>query len=143
MDKFDNVCIVRQKILDELNRSGQGNSKSVAAAVGISMDYAYQNMASMCTYGECEKRGRLHGVHFVPLKTVTTPAAEMRKLQEQNRAANKKAEQERVRASKKSTAKWHYVHSEHRKPDDPPLKNQGGQGSVRHTSWARSEGSAT
>lgn len=141
MDKFDNVCIVRQKILDELNRAGQGNSKSVAAAVGISMDYAYQNMASMCSYGECEKRGRLHGVHFVPLKTVTTPAAEMRKLQEQNRAANKKAEQERVKEVRRGREPWRMVHIV--KPDDKPIPNQGGQGSVRHTSWARSEGNAT
>ena len=141
MDKFDNVCIVRQKILDELNRSGQGNSKSVSAAVGISMDYAYQNMASMCSYGECEKRGRLHGVHFVPLKTTTTPAAEMRKLQEQNRAANKKAEQERVKEVRRGREPWRMVHIV--KPDDKPIPGQGGQGSVRHTSWARSEGSAT
>ena len=141
MDKFDKVCIVRQHILDELNRAGQGNSKSVSKAVGISMDYAYQNMASMCSYGECEKRGRLHGVHFVPLKTVTTPAAEMRKLQEQNRAANKKAEQERVKEVRRGREPWRMVHIV--KPDDKPIPSQGGQGSVRHTSWARSEGSAT
>ena len=141
MDKFDRVCIIRQQILDELNRAGQGNSKSVATAVGISMDYAYQNMASMCSYGECEKRGRLKDVHFVPLKTTTTPAAEMRKLQEQNRAANKKAEQERVKEVRRGREPWRLVHIV--KPDDKPIANQGGQGSVRHTSWARSEGSAT
>ena len=141
MDKFDNVCIVRQKILDELNRAGQGNSKSVSKAVGISMDYAYQNMASMCSYGECEKRGRLHGVHFVPLKTVTTPADEMRKLQEKNRAANKKAEVERVKSVQKGREPWRMVHIV--KPDDKPIPNQGGQSAGWSNSWRRSEGSAT
>ncbi len=141
MDKFDKVCIVRQQILDHLNEAGQGNSRSVSQAVGISLDYAYQQMAAMCEYGEIEKRGRLKNVHFVPLRQITTSADMMRKLQEQNRAANKREDREREKERNKKREPWRYVHIV--KADDPPLKNQGGQGATRHTSWSRSEGSAT
>lgn len=133
-DKFDVAFETRQRILDYANKHGKAIGMEVAAALGISNDYANRSMNKMVAMGEMERVGEYKAVVFYPIAKMTRPASEMRELMRDRRKDTRVVEAEKSKAKRKS-APWLTIHVCSDK--DTPIQNQGGQGALRRVATIR------
>jgi hypothetical protein len=138
-DVFDEAESNRQKILDELNKVSRSTSKDIANATGFGIDHVYRSLCKMAELGEVEKHGKNKGVYFIAVAKTTHPAKVLRDKANNVRETNK--QESLLKRPKPSKGEpWRTVNIA---GDRPPIKGQGGQGAVRHHSWARATGSVS